>query len=820
MCKKLFLLTALVLMLTSASNAEDIRWTAGGRNKLWNTGANWDLGRAPTLDDEARIDVPAAAAPNGPVIQQGIAAQAKGIFTEAAGEPTLTMTGGTLDVADWIWWGDGAGSFAIWTMSGGTVTVANEFELGWGGGAGTLIMSGGTVNAGEAVIPTGSGAFGHLFLNGGTYNVTKPGGLKVNANGLIDITQGTLVLEGDETAKIDSLATAGLITALGGKGVLNVDYNVRNPGKTTVTGAPAPPEPVRPSDAGLVAYYAMENDVNDRSGNGLHGTIIGDPQFVEGVSGMALSFDGAGDIVDCGTGPRLAITGAVTMTAWINVGALGLDHKIGGNQDGANGGYKMTVFNNDKVEFEIRTATNSAVLNRSVGGGTVLEAGVWYHVAGVYSLQGGYIRTYVNGILDRELATTAALGASPGNLFIGCEPFNTGSYNFNGVMDELRLYDVALTPGEIMYLAGHRSTPVDPGTDGLVARYEFEKDVNDSSGNGLHGTIVGDPTFVEGPPGFGMALDFDGQGDYVDCGNPPEFTIRDQITFAYWIKVRAFDASWNTVIAKGDDSWRSSRAGTNNFMEAAVGGTSGNFLYGSTPVDDEQWHHVAAVYDGATFKLYVDGGLDGSEESTGQIAVSSYNVYIGENSQATGRYWNGLIDDVVIYNRALSTGEVLYLAGFRENLLLNPSFEEDEAVLDDPDWAQWCTWNPAEGAGSNAAIVDTEAIDGSRSLRIEPKGTENWHFIVLYLPILVDMDKNYDISFWAKAEAPRPLTLALKAEDNSISAWGATDFQLTTEWAEYTYTSEVLIDVVKLEIWCSGTEVPFWLDLVSVCEGK
>ena len=109
------------------------------------------------------------------------------------------------------------------------------------------------------------------------------------------------------------------------------------------------------------------------------------------------------------------------------------------------------------------------------------------------------------------------------------------------------------------------------GTDpSLVAWYRFDGDASDSSGNDLHGTEVGDPTYVGGV--FGQALDLDGDGDYIDCGNPPEFDIRDQITFTFWFQVRSFDAQWNTVIAKGDNSWRSSRADTNNFMEAAVSG--------------------------------------------------------------------------------------------------------------------------------------------------------------------------------------------------------------------------------------------------------
>ncbi|MEA3225427.1 MAG: LamG domain-containing protein [Planctomycetota bacterium] len=191
---------------------------------------------------------------------------------------------------------------------------------------------------------------------------------------------------------------------------------------------------------------------------------------------------------------------------------------------------------------------------------------------------------------------------------------------------------------------------------GLVAWYRFDGDASDSSGNNLHGTEMGDPTYEPGV--FGQSISLDGDGDYVDCGLAPEFDITEFITFTYWIKVVAFDRGWNTVISRGDDSWRSSRAGTNNYMEAAVGGTVGNYTYGVTPVDDGEWHHVGWVYDGTMNYLYLDGEVDATEENSGQITVSSYPLYIGDNSQATGRFWNGLIDDVMIYNRALTQEEV------------------------------------------------------------------------------------------------------------------------------------------------------------------
>jgi hypothetical protein len=215
-----------------------------------------------------------------------------------------------------------------------------------------------------------------------------------------------------------------------------------------------------PGAANLAAQYKFDGDVQDSSGKGNNGTINGDPTWVAaGKVGSALRFDGDGDYVDCGAGASLNITNGVTISAWVKLSAVGLDQKIAGNQDNSTGGYKMTVYSNDRVEFEIRTSAGAGTLNRNVAGGTALAPGVWYHVAGVYS-QGNYIRTYVNGVLDRELITTAVLGTSTGGtLKIGCEPYTTTANFFNGIMDDLRIYNKALSAGEIAYLADE--TPAD-----------------------------------------------------------------------------------------------------------------------------------------------------------------------------------------------------------------------------------------------------------------------------------------------------------------------------------------------------------------------
>ena len=170
-----------------------------------------------------------------------------------------------------------------------------------------------------------------------------------------------------------------------------------------------------------------------------------------------MQFDGISTYVDCGSGASLNLTDAVTIAAWIRMDFTAGDRKIAGNQDGTTGGYKFGLYTNNKVEFEIRTSTNAATLNRNATGGDRVQQGVWYHVAGVYS-QGQYIRTYVYGNLDREMLTTAVLGASTGTFKIGREPFSA-NYYWSGPMDDVAVYNRALSPEEILWLAGQK-TPV------------------------------------------------------------------------------------------------------------------------------------------------------------------------------------------------------------------------------------------------------------------------------------------------------------------------------------------------------------------------
>ena len=202
----------------------------------------------------------------------------------------------------------------------------------------------------------------------------------------------------------------------------------------------------------LIAWWKFDeaegSEASDSSGNNHVGTLVGGPQWqpAGGKVGGALAFDGVDDFIDCGHDEGLNITGAVTIAAWIKLSKSTDDQKIAGNQDDISGGYKLSIFS-DKAELEVRDSGNALRNNRFVDGGTVLQPGVWYHIVGTYS-QGGSIKTYVNAKLDREQKTTNILAASSGTLKIGREPFN-GIYLFNGLMDDLRIYNYALSQADI-----------------------------------------------------------------------------------------------------------------------------------------------------------------------------------------------------------------------------------------------------------------------------------------------------------------------------------------------------------------------------------
>jgi len=224
---------------TAASSAEqatttpdvggDTNWNNSGGDRAWDNASNWSAG-VPTVLDKAGIRATGIA---GPIIDTGTSAAANVVVLgdwSSVGD-TLDITGGSLTVGDWFIIAYMAANDATFNVSGGTTTVGSHLDVGRDG-AGTMNMTAGTVTVTDAFGIATVGGTGEVYLDGGTIS---SGSIIMTSGGLLDITEGTLIVNGDATSTINGYIGNGWITGYGGSGTVDVDYNVSNPGKTTVT---------------------------------------------------------------------------------------------------------------------------------------------------------------------------------------------------------------------------------------------------------------------------------------------------------------------------------------------------------------------------------------------------------------------------------------------------------------------------------------------------------------------------------------------------------------------------------------------------------
>ncbi len=198
---------------------------------------------------------------------------------------------------------------------------------------------------------------------------------------------------------------------------------------------------------------------------------------------------------------------------------------------------------------------------------------------------------------------------------------------------------------------------------GLVGYWTFDEGqgstAHDISGNGLDGKLNGNPKWVAGH--LGSALDFDGSDDYVEVPNNPLLSLTDAITIAAWTNMRANASGEMAIVSKG--GWAA------NDLPYELTETPGDVIFWqfyndagrdtcsptSPPVGE--WHHIGATYDGKVFKCYIDGKLAEEWAYAGKMPKNTAAMAIGRRSRG-GTMFNGMIDDVAIYDRALSLDEI------------------------------------------------------------------------------------------------------------------------------------------------------------------
>ncbi|GEM_PF-2629931 len=203
--------------------------------------------------------------------------------------------------------------------------------------------------------------------------------------------------------------------------------------------------------------------------------------------------------------------------------------------------------------------------------------------------------------------------------------------------------------------------PVDNQHAGLVAFYPFSGNTADSSGDGNHGTNNGATLTADRFAKPAMAYDFDGTSASITCGNPASLNINSAISMSAWIRPRSLATS--RIVSKGGANAGYELLVSNPNVVLALNQNNLSTVDISSYLN--QWLYIVGTWDGSATRIYVNGVLRSTVAYATQIVNSSNELVIGQDASLSPEYFNGAIDDIRIYNRALRSGEIdtLYHAG-------------------------------------------------------------------------------------------------------------------------------------------------------------
>jgi hypothetical protein len=431
-----------------------------------------------------------------------------------------------------------------------------------------------------------------------------------------------------------------------------------------------------PPAGGLVLALGFDESSGstalDTSGGNRSGTILG-AQRVPGRIGGALAFDGVNDWVTVPDSAALDLTTALTVEAWVKPDALNGWDTVVMKERGADD-FAYGLYANDGAPFAGGTAAPSGVVraggsHQTVLGRSPLAVGVWQHVAATYD--GTTQRLFINGVEVGSRPQAGLAAVSAGVLRIGGNASFAGEF-FQGAIDDVRIYNRALNATQIGadMTAGGTPPPPPPPAPGsaLVLSFNFDEpsgNAVDASGQNHVGTIRG-ALRVAGV--HGNALSFNGISDWVTVVDANSLDLTTGMTLQAWVKPTTLDG-WDTILLKEQGVDAFSYALYAHDGGALSGGApvpSGNVRVGAAPqtlrgtaqLAAGVWTHLATTYDGVTQRLFINGVQVASRPQSGVISVGMGVLRIGGNSSFPGEFYTGLVDDVRIFNRALTATEI------------------------------------------------------------------------------------------------------------------------------------------------------------------
>ena len=405
-------------------------------------------------------------------------------------------------------------------------------------------------------------------------------------------------------------------------------------------------------DTALVGYWKFDESEGttayDSSGCGNDGTLMNGPAWALGISGNALDSDGTDDYVEVADSPSLDVAGPFTTMCWVYPRHLPRGFTSFINK-WMNYILQTGEFGPRRLRLIFRDSEGQSYCLESPD--NILTLDEWQHIAGLWD--GDSLKLFRNG---REVASAYVGPAVPDpTSTLLCISAENGTWQFfNGKIDEVKVYSRALSAEEISREFEKPS---------LVGFWTFDRGIGDtaydSSPYGNHGTLVNGPARVAGISG--NALDLDGTDDYVEVADSPSLDVAGPFTTMCWVYPRHLPRGFTSFINK----WMNYILQTGEFgprrLRLIFRDSEGQSYCLESPdniLTLDEWQHIAGLWDGDSLKLFRNGREVASAYVGPAVPDPTSTLLCISAENGTWQFFNGKIDEVKVYSRALSAEEM------------------------------------------------------------------------------------------------------------------------------------------------------------------
>jgi len=544
--------------------------------------------------------------------------------------------------------------------------------------------------------------------------------------------------------------------------------------------------------AGLVGWWTMDganmvSNVKDSSGNGNNGNLVGfgatSSAVVAGKIGQALKFNGSTSYVNV---PTISIPSDITVSAWVFSQNFNQNGMIV-EKEPVNTDWELFFDSN----LEWRGGSANAPVSCSNPSNNK-----WHMISATQT--GTSVRVYKDGVQCNSGSFTAIQN---GATAIQIGRYNSGYY-FNGSLDDIRIYNRALSAQEVAQLYNMGGSKMNVSTTansnlsgtstavtgtGLVTWYTFDgknmiNNVTDSSGNGNNGNLVGfgatSSAVVAGR--IGQALKFNGTNQLIrlKTGNGiPAYSSTTPYSVAFWVKSSVASSAIKMIYAENNPTsifslFTDTTSGklTVYIRNVALVANLG-FTDSTKKVVDGTWHHIVWTDSRGTAALYIDGVKDATNFNytpNGAMGTTypSLGGYTSDNIDAHSLdFFPGSVDDFRIYNRALSAQEIVQLYNMGQSKMNVSTTANSDLAAKNGGLVGWWTFDgknminnvtDSSGNGNNGNLVgfgatSSAVVAGKLGQGLKFNGSTS-HINTSSSAFAFNFSNPFSISLWYKTQ--------------------------------------------------------------------